>query len=170
MAALALIGGTALRAYGDIMRGQEESRSAQFEQQQLQIQEQSYRTAAAQREAQRRRDLTSAFETIQAIRAGRGVGAGSPTGMAILENVIDTVERDISIEKANLLERADTARRASILAGNRASTSLLSGYLGGASDVATGVFQYSRIYPDRGSGRSLGNSSIGNPNRIGALY
>jgi hypothetical protein len=168
--AAAVIGG-ATSAAGSIMRGRAEAGSAQFQQQQLQVQEERYRTAASEKEAQRRRDLTSSLETIQAVRAGRGVGEGSPTGMAILQNAIDSGERDISIERANFLTSADTARRASIMAGQKASNSLLSGYFGAGESLASAGFRVANIYNGTTvPSRSLGNSSIGDPTRLGALY
>ena len=55
----ALVGGTALQATSQIMMGREQSRAAAFEQEQLQIQEQMTRTAAAQDETRRRDELTA---------------------------------------------------------------------------------------------------------------
>lgn len=126
------VGGGIIKAQGAKMAGEETARAAEFERQQLEIQAQTERTAADQAEAQRRRDLTSNLETIQALRAGRGVGASSPTGTAILTNEIAEQERNINIERANARSRADLSRRASLLAGRKARTSLLAGQLGQA--------------------------------------
>jgi hypothetical protein len=157
LAVAATVAGTALRATGDIMRGREEARAALFEQDQLKIQEERFRTAASEAEAKRRRELTSQMQTIEAIRAGRGVGAGSPTAIAIVEDVASTGEREINIERTNYLTRAETARRAGEFAGGRAQKSLLAGYLQAGTDIAEGVYQTSRPtkYPASFLGRRI---------------
>lgn len=141
-AALVFAAGTAASAGSQIMQGQAQSDAARFEQQQLQSQQKQYETAAAQDETQRRNDLTSRLETISAIRAGRGVGSASPTGMAIFDNLIDRSETDINTSRTNILTKADNAGMEAGMAGNKASTSLLAGYLGAASTVGSAAFKY----------------------------
>jgi hypothetical protein len=92
----ALIGGTAASAGSQIMAGRRKVAAAEFEQQQYAAAGAGARTASLQDETARRRDLTSNLETIQAIRAGRGVGSASPTAMAIYNNTIDKSEDDIA--------------------------------------------------------------------------
>jgi hypothetical protein len=142
----AVVAGSATQAVGSIMAGREQARTAAFEQQQLQIQEQQARTASMESEARRREELTSSLETIQALRAGRNTGAYSPTGQAILSSSIEDTERDISIEKANYATKADLSRRAAEMAGHKAKTSLLAGYLGAAGAAAQGVTSGYKIY------------------------
>lgn len=147
MAALAvpaLIAGTALSATSRMVQAGQQSAAAEFESQQYAQQAEAAKTASMQEEAQRRRDLTSNLEAIQAIRAGRGVGASSPTAQAIYGNVIDRSEDDIAASKANYAAKADLASRASILSERKAQTSLLAGALGAASDVASGAYRYGR--------------------------
>lgn len=139
MAIAAVVAGGAMQATGSIMAGQEKARSALFEQNQLQIQSQQAKTAADQSEANRRNALVSSLETIQAIRAGRGVGAASPTALAGIGGSIEETERNITAERSNYLTRADVSSRAASLAGTKAKTSLLAGYLG-AGEAATGSF------------------------------
>lgn len=138
-AAGATVGGSALSAAGSSMAGQETARAAEFERQQLEIQSQAQRTAADQAEARRREELTSNLETIQAIRAGRGVGSNSPTGQAILTSAIEEQERDIGIERANYLAKADISRRAAEMAGRKAKTSLLAGNLEAGATILGGI-------------------------------
>ena len=142
---VALIAGTAMQAAGSVMKGVEQSKAAAFEEQQLKTQAQMYKTAAAQDEAKRREDLVSSLESIQAIQAGRGVGAASPTSMAILDNVSDKGERDIRTARINLLTRADQSRMAAEMAGDKAQVSLLSGFLGAGSAIADAGFKYNKI-------------------------
>jgi hypothetical protein len=144
LATMALVSGTALQATSQIMRGRAEAQAAAFEQEQLRIQEQMTRTAAMQEEARRREELTANLETIQSIRAGRGVGEASPTAMAIYDSVTEDEMRDVDIARFNQLQRADLARRSAELAGGRARMSLLSGYLGGGATVADAGFRYTR--------------------------
>jgi hypothetical protein len=114
-----LIAGTAASAAGSIMSGNEKATAAEFESQQYAQQAQAAQTASLQDDTARRRDLTSNLETIQAIRAGRGVGASSPTAMAIYNNTIGMSEDDIAASKANYSAKADLAERASILSQRR---------------------------------------------------
>jgi hypothetical protein len=129
------IAGGLTQAVGHSMAGVETARAAEFEAQQYEIQAQSQRTAADQMEARRREELTSSLETIQAIRAGRNVGANSPTGEAILTSAIEDIERDIAIERGNYRRAADLSRRASIMQRRRGRTSLLAGDLQAGADL-----------------------------------
>jgi hypothetical protein len=165
----AIVGGTAVQAYGHQMAGQEASHAAEFEQQQLQIQAQTQKTAADQAEARRRDELTSNLETIQAIRAGRGVGAGAPGETALLTSVIDKQERDIGIERFNYLQKADLSQRAALLAGRKAQTSLLAGDLAAASDIFGGITRATSLYAYPKSGGAVSGSAY-SPSRIGSLY
>ncbi len=158
IAPFALVASTAMSAASSIIAGREKATQAAFEQQQYQVQqtaleqqERQYRIAADEAEARRRDELISSIGTIQALRAGRGVGEGSPTGMAILNNLIATSEGDIGAERLGLLTRADQARigateagYGATLAGRTSRTSLLAGYLGAGEAVASGAFKYSR--------------------------
>lgn len=142
----ALVAGTATSAAGSIMAGNEKSAAAQFESQQYQQQAYAATTAGIQDETTRRRQLTSNIESVMAVRAGRGVGAGSPTAMSIYDTGIGQSEDDIQASKANATAKADLATRASYLSQRKASTSLLAGYLGAASSVANTAFKFATPY------------------------
>jgi hypothetical protein len=163
------IAGSALSATGSIMAGNERASAAEFEAGQYRTQEQQARTAAIQDETARRRELTTSMETIQALRAGRGVGASSPTGTAILDNMVGETEDDILTSRANYLTRADLSRRAGELSDRRARTSMLQGYLGAGEAVTSGYMRYAGL----GRGGSGGGSSGGMGVRLrgtGSLY
>lgn len=152
----ALIASTVISAGSAIMQGQARSEAAAFEQQQLIGQQKQLlaqadntRIAADQAEARRREGLVSNIEHIQSIRAGRGVGEGSPSGMAFLDSLISNTSRDISTERFNYLSKADQSRMeadnaglAATMAGRKAQTSLMAGYLDAAGTVAGGGFKY----------------------------
>lgn len=140
----ALIIGTAASAGSQMMAAGEKSAAAEFEQQQYKTQADAARTASLQDETARRRDLDSNLQTIQAIRAGRGVGSGSPTAMAIYDSTISRSEDDIAASKANYAAKADLAQRASFLSGRKASTSLLAGTLGAIGTVGSAAFKYGK--------------------------
>jgi hypothetical protein len=146
LAIAATVAGAATQAAGSIMAGREQSAAAQFEQQQLDIQSKTAMIAADQAEAKRREELTSNLETIQAIRAGRGVGANSPTGEAILTSATDDAESDIATERFNARQKADLSSRAAEMAGRKARTSLLAGYVGAGADILSGVGKAASIY------------------------
>jgi mannitol-specific phosphotransferase system IIBC component len=137
--------GTATAATGQIMKGQEEARSAEFEAQQQKVQRETLAIQAKQDEAKRRNELTSSLETIQAIRAGRGVGESSPGGMALFDQITSSAERDISTSRFNFAQRGEQSRQLSEFSRDRAQTSLLAGYLGAGSTVASSAYQYGRI-------------------------
>ena len=162
----ALVIGTATSAFGQLSAAGQQSAAAEFESQQYAQAAQAQQTAGIQEETQRRRNLTSNLETIQAIRAGRGVGAGSPTAEAIYGNVTSNAEDNIQAAKANAAAKADLAHRASFLSAAKSSTSLLAGDLGAAGALASGAFRYRTIGPDRWAGPSPGLSLTG----TGGLY
>lgn len=132
---VATVGAGAMQAVGTLASAGQASAAADFEADQYRIQAQQQRTAAAQEEAQRREELTSNLETIQAIRAGRGVGSNSPTGNAILTSTTEDEMRDMRIARLNMLERADLSQRAAFLSRRRGQTSLLTGNLSAGADI-----------------------------------
>lgn len=170
LAIAGLVASTALTATSQVMAGNERSAAASFEQQQLlrrqqdlkgqqtQLDAQAENTliAADQAEARRREGLVSNIEHIQSIRAGRGVGEASPTGMAILDSITGLTERDIGTERFNYLSKADSYRMAGVtsardaesaglsaaMSGRKAQTSLLAGFLDAGSTVAGAGFKY----------------------------
>lgn len=146
LAVPALVIGTAASAGSQLMAGGERAAAADFESQQYAQQAQAAKTAAIQDETARRRDLTSNLETIQAIRAGRGVGSSSPTATAIYDNLTSKSEDDIASSKANYAAKADLASRASILSERKSSTSLLAGALGAAGTIGSAAFKYGTPY------------------------
>lgn len=144
---LALAGlaiGTATQTVGGLMASGERSAAASFEAQQSRVQEGMLRTQASQDEARRRENLNQVIGNILAIRAGRGVGTASPTGNAILSDITGATERDIGINRANILTRADQARMSGEFADRRARLALIAGDFGAVSNLATAGFNYAR--------------------------
>ncbi|MDR6954888.1 hypothetical protein J2X65_004264 [Ancylobacter sp. 3268] len=144
METLFLVAGTVLSASGQAMAAQEQSRAARFEQEQLKRDEQIQRTAAAQEEARRREELTSQLGTMQSIRAGRGVGMSSPTGMAILTDVASEGTRDAKQAGLNYLLKADSSRMSASMAGQKAKYTLLGGYMDAGATLAGGGYKLMR--------------------------
>lgn len=131
--------GTATSVMGQQMAGQEAKRSADFEAAQLERQSKAYQTQAAQDEANRRSDLESSLETIQVMRAGRGLSLDSPTGEAILTSTTDRAERDITTSKANIFGRASNAELAASETQRKGKASLLAADIGSLTTIASGV-------------------------------
>ncbi len=123
------LAGAGLQAYASNKQGQEGYYSAEFERKQLEI------SAAAQAETARRDEAETAFETIMALRAGRGVGTTSPTARAIFEKISNDTEREVAIERSNFLQKADLNRRAAFLAERKGKASLLAGKIGAAAAI-----------------------------------
>jgi hypothetical protein len=131
--------GTATSVYGQQMAGRESDASARFEADQLDRQAKATREAAGQDEAARRRDLESSLETIQVMRAGRGLSLDSPTGQAIVGGVVTAGERDIGISKANYLAKADNMELAAEQTRRKGHASLLAADIGSLTTIASGV-------------------------------
>lgn len=141
-----------MSAVGSLAAAGQQSAAADFESQQYKLQAEQTRLQATQAETQRREELTANLETIQAIRAGRGVGAYSPTGDAILTSTTEDAMRDMRIERLNLLEKADLSQRAGIMAQRKGQTSLLAGNLSAGGEILStaGKLYGSSAYPSLG--------------------
>jgi len=161
VAIAAAVGTAAVGAYSSIQQGEEAARAAAFEKQQRKIQEERTRTAAMQAEAHRREELNNNLQTIHAIRAGRGVAFGSPTGMALLTSEVESEQSNIITERANYLSSADGFRLAAEEAGRRRRSSLMSGYLGAAQAVANGVSSGYSMFSYRGAGATPRTGTTG---------
>lgn len=85
------------------MAAREQADAFEFEGRGLDRQATRYRSAAAVDEAARRTDLQNSLETIQVMRAGRGLSLDSPTGKAITSGVTERASRDIMTSKSNFL-------------------------------------------------------------------
>ena len=139
MAPIVGLAGAGLSAYGSIKAGQEASRASMWQKQQLEVESKNAAIAADQTEARRREDLTSSLEAIAVLRAGRGVGAASPTGRAIYDSTVEDSERDIAIERFNTRQKIETNRQASYMLQRKAKASMLAGVLEAGSKIVQGV-------------------------------
>jgi hypothetical protein len=119
----------ALKATKDaqLLAASEQSKAFEFEGAQGDLQSQRYRSAAAVDEAQRRTDLQSSLETIQTIRAGRGLDLDSPTGRAIAKGVTTTAESNILTSKNNYLLNSAQSELGAELSRRKARFALLAG-------------------------------------------
>lgn len=142
------VAGGGLAAVGHAMAGRERSMAQSFESQEKARQSQQFQIAGAQAEARRREHLTSSLETIQAIRAGRGVGMGSPTGMAALEEITSDESRDIRSERLNYLTRAEESNMASRMLKRQSRMSLIAGYVGAGADIASTGYKIGSLRRD----------------------
>lgn len=110
-----------------LMAAREQSAAQEFEGRQLDLQSKRIRSAAAVDEAQRREGLQSSLETIQSVRAGRGLDLNSPTGRAIAAGVTVKAERNIEQSKSNYLIDAAESDMTAELSRRKARYSLLAG-------------------------------------------
>ena len=164
------VAGIAAQVTGRQMAARETSYAAGVEEQQLRQQENMTRTAAQQAEARRREELTSSLETIDAIRAGRGLSLTSPTGKAIYDETIELAERDIGVEKANDAAKAEQIRTSANLTARRRRMSLIAGDVASVGDLASGLGRIGslRFWFWRAGGG--GGSIYGDPSVSGGLY
>ena len=101
------------------------------------------RLAAEQEEAAKRRTLDAVLSSQDAIRAGRGLDLGSPTGDAIRRDSIEQAEWDITTIRANANSRERRLGLASDSAltrgRNDARTALVQGYGSAVGSLAGGA-------------------------------
>jgi hypothetical protein len=132
------VASTVLSAFGTVMAARERAAAQQFESEQKKRESEMYRIAGAQAETDRREHLTSSLETIMTIRAGRGVGQGSPTARAAYNEIIEDESQDIRVERLNYLSRAEESMLASRMLRRQARGTMLSGYVGALADITGG--------------------------------
>jgi hypothetical protein len=136
LAIAALAVGTATQVAGGLMKGKEEERAAGFERWQYGIQQKQLEAAASRDEAQRRRELRSSVDTILAIRAGRGVGQGTPTENAILDDITQRAHEDILAQRTSLLTRSAVSGQAAAMAERRGRMAVTASYINAIGDIA----------------------------------
>lgn len=130
VAALALSAvSTAVGVYGSIKQGEAQSAAMKAQQQQQQQHEQQLQTRAMQDEAARREELVANMNTMDAIRAGRGLSGTSPTALVIRNDATNTAMDDMRVSRLNILNGAESARQQAEQYGSAASTALTTGYL-----------------------------------------
>jgi hypothetical protein len=157
---------TGLQAYGDYEKGVGNKAGDEFRAAQLEQAAQYGELKAKQTGAQLTRNLNITLGNIDAVRAAARTDPTSPTGAAVRDYTEQVGTEQRGIEVSNILAqvRQNEADAAYLrYAGNRA---LLAGEVAAAGDVLKGVAGTIPGAP----GGSLGNSSIGNPTQIGALY
>jgi hypothetical protein len=110
-AASSVVAGGASIAQGQARADAAEAR-AEAEAQQREIQAENAQIAAAQEEAQRRRELNDTLDTIQAVRASRGLQSTSPTGQNLVRRNVRQGERNIATARFNRMQQASRARMA----------------------------------------------------------
>lgn len=110
-----------------LMAAQEKANAEEFEGRQYDLQATRIRSAAAADEASRRTDLMSSLETIDAMRAGRGLSLNSPTGRAIASGVSQRAERNILQSRTNFQLNAAQSELQGELSRRKARYSLLAG-------------------------------------------
>jgi hypothetical protein len=119
------------------MAAREQAEAQEFEARGYDRQGTRIRSAGAVEEASRRLDLESSLETIQVLRAGRGLDLDSPTGRAIMSGVTSTAERNIMTAKTNYALQAVNSELQGELSRRKARYSLLAGEAGAAATDAT---------------------------------
>ncbi len=140
--AVGLAAGT--QAFGSILAGRQQARERDFEAQQLEIQRTRLETAADIEEAERRDDLASTIQSIEAVRGARGLGA-SPTGFAALRQIRGDAQRDIRTARMNRLIGAESAGRAASERRRAGRSQQLAGFLGAGTALGVGAFRGSSL-------------------------
>lgn len=135
-AALALSAvSTAVGVYGSIQQGQAQSAALKAQQEQQKQHEDHLRTRAVQDEAARREELVANMNTMDAIRAGRGLSGTSPTALVIKGDVTSDAMDDMRVSRLNILNGAESARQQAEQYGSAASTALTTGWIGAGKSL-----------------------------------
>jgi hypothetical protein len=157
------VASTAVSAGAAYQQGQAAEAASEAQARQREIQAENQEIAAAQEEAQRRQELTDTLETIQSIRASRGLQQDSPTGQAITRTNIRRGERDIQIGRFNRRQGASRARMAADAARQRGSAAATGGMLRAGSSLLSGATRGLTLAqsPPSSGGAGQGLSSTG---------
>jgi hypothetical protein len=116
-----------------LMAAQEQAAAHEFEGRQLDLQGKRIRSAGAVDEAARRIDLESSLQTIEALRAGRGLDPDSPTGRAITAGATERGEKNILTSKTNYALQAANSELQGELSRRKARFTLMAGEAGAAA-------------------------------------
>lgn len=127
---------SAASSHAQLMAAQEQAAAFEFEGRQYDRQGKQIRAAASSDEASRRDSLASSLETIDVLRAGRGLDPDSPTGRAIMSGITSTAEKNIETSKSNFALQSVNAELAGELSRRKARYSLLAGEAGAAAGAA----------------------------------
>lgn len=153
LAVTAVAGAATAVVQGEAAADQADSERQQYEESAKQAQIQ-----ADQEEVAKRKQLTAALSSADALRAGRGLDLGSPTGDAIRNTSIENAEADITTIRANA---ASNARRLG-LAGDAASAR------GDAAQIAGYGSAVNQLGSAAVSGYRLSGTTGGGPTTAGA--
>ena len=158
--------GTGVSAVASAQEGQAAQAAAEARAKQREIQAENQEIAAAQEEAQRRRELTDTLETVQAIRASRGLDQRSPTGQEIVRTNVERAGRDIRTGRFNRRQGASRARMAADAARQRGRASATGGFLRAGSSLLNGISQGATLFQ---SAPSPGGGSQSPLQRVGGV-
>ena len=160
------LAGLGLGALGKLTSAQGTATADTFQSELLERQAQIGELQATQTGAQMTRNLNIKLGNLDAIRAAAHDNPYSPTGAAVrdYESYYGTEEKNIKVDSIMAQAQMDEANAAYLREAS--STALLSGGIGAAGNILSGISGS----PLLKGGGSLGNSSIGNPLVPGALY
>jgi hypothetical protein len=152
-------GGAVLKGFGqstaDTFQAEEATRKAEYA-----------GLEASQKNAQMTRNLGITLGNIDAIRAAAHTNPTSPTGAAVRDYTeqVGTEQKNITVDSILAQQQQDEASAAYLRKAS--SVALLSGSI----DAGAGILGKNGIAGLPALQGGLGNSSIGNPTQIGALY
>jgi hypothetical protein len=150
-------------AFGDITKSEGVAAADTYKAEQAERAAEYGELKATQTSGQMTRDLSMTLGNIDAVRAASHADPNSPTGAAVRDFVsqVGTEQKTIKVDSILAQAEEDTSNAAYLRSA--ASSALLSGDISAVADVTKGL---GGLFSSSG----LGNSSIGNPTKIGALY
>lgn len=166
LVAAAAIGGLGLDAGSKIYKGYGDQASQEFMARRDERAAELGRLRASQTDAQLREELNTTLANIDAVRAAGNIDPTSPTTAALKDRESFVSDRARNIKVASLRAQADEDEATSRYRREVGRSAVVGGWLGGLGSGLRGIGMMRGL----GSLGSLGNSSIGDPTRLGSLY
>jgi hypothetical protein len=158
------IAAAGLQAYGDYEKGNGVQAGDEFKAAELQRAAEYGELKATQTNAQLTRNMNITLGHIDAVRAVARTDPTSPTGAAVRDYTEQVGTEQKEIQVGNILAQVKQQEADAAYLRYSGNVALLSGEISAGADILGGLS--GALKP----GGSLGNSSIGNPTQIGALY
>lgn len=152
---------TGFKVAGDFMGGSAKATGDAYQAQSLENAAQIGEIKASETGTQLTSSLQQSIGNIRAVRASANTDPNSPTGQAIVARAQALGDTRTKTQVGNILAQVEQDKAGSALYEKAASSDLLSGYLGGAGDILTG------LGPKSGGSPLAGVGLIGTNNLLG---
>jgi hypothetical protein len=167
MAAGASLAGLALEGFGKVYAAEGEAASQEFLAERDKRNAEYGKLKASQLDAQLLEELNTTLANIDVTRAAANIDPSSPTTAALKAEEARLSDRARNIKVSSILAQAREDQLSSAYRRDLAGDIRTAGYISAGAGVLKGI---GSLALQRGRSSSLGNSSIGDPTKLGALY